>query len=72
VSPAAPGAPVIHSSAPVTVVTPSTPVATSAPVKEIPPTITPTGPEVYIYLIGFVVGQLYFFRRKVFALVRGK
>jgi plastocyanin len=69
VSPAAPSAPTIHSSAPVTVVTPATPVT---PSKEIPPTITPTGPEVYIYLIGFVVGQLYFFRRKVFGLVRNK
>ncbi|MCC7197267.1 PKD domain-containing protein [Candidatus Peregrinibacteria bacterium] len=66
VTPVAPGAPVVHSSAPEVI----PPVV--VPEKEVPPTITPTGPEVYIYLIGLAVGQLYFFRRKVFGSVKNK
>jgi hypothetical protein len=38
-------------------------------VKDVPPEITPTGPEVYIYLIGFIGIQLFLFRRKILAWV---
>ena len=34
--------------------------------------IYPTGPEVYIYFIGFALSQVYIFRRKILAFVADK
>jgi hypothetical protein len=73
VSPATPSAdeqeqtipPVVETAHPAA---PETAVVPTPTYEEVPPAITPTGPESYIYLVGFVVAQIYFFRRKIYAL----
>jgi|GEM_PF-5122614 len=59
IAPAPPAAPVVHPAAP-------------QAVPQTVQTITPTGPEVYLYLIGFIGIQLYYFRRQIYAYVMKK
>lgn len=75
-----PPAPVLHAGAPEVVpptpqpITPPVITPTIEPEKpaDMPPEITPTGPETLIYLLGLALAQLYLFRRKIYAYVKGK
>jgi hypothetical protein len=61
----------ITPAAPVETVRPAAPEVTAPTYEEVPPEITPTGPESFIYLAGLALGQLIFFRRKIFAWLVG-
>ena len=68
VQPQAP-VPAMHAAAPEqSVETPAMPSAAPQMVSgKVPPEITPTGPEVYIYIIAFLAAQAYIFRKRILA-----